>query len=321
MATRVGTLYTGTITGTNGALITVLDAVLVTGEGWTKLYSGTNKAVYQQAAGSGFVLRVLDDGSLAAAAREAVVRPAESATDVDTLVDPFPTTALTADSVCVWRKSDTADSTARNYRVVADDRFFLLEIQHGETSWDLVMFGDIAPFWSGDNYACVFNNREAGNSGAAALSMNISSLSPLGSASDKKFYFARTFSGLVKMDVGGLNAVAGNNFGNTGASSVNSYPADGSTQLMMRRAAISSCGGPSATATAAAGPRGHIPYLFEPMHGSTWTGATPGDTFTHTAYDSASVFRIRQCDSATTFSTGTERWIIQEAGTWTGGSL
>lgn len=51
------------LTSTAGALLTVLDAVLVTGQGWTKPFQVGNVAVYKQPAGSnGFYLRVDDSG-------------------------------------------------------------------------------------------------------------------------------------------------------------------------------------------------------------------------------------------------------------------
>lgn len=52
------------LTSTAGALLTVLDAVLVTGQGWTKPFSSVNVAVYKQPVGSnGFYLRVDDSGA------------------------------------------------------------------------------------------------------------------------------------------------------------------------------------------------------------------------------------------------------------------
>jgi len=52
------------LTSTAGALLTVLDAVLVTGQGWTKPFSSGNVAVYKQPVGSnGFYLRVDDSGA------------------------------------------------------------------------------------------------------------------------------------------------------------------------------------------------------------------------------------------------------------------
>ncbi|HRH29675.1 MAG TPA: hypothetical protein PKV17_12915, partial [Aquabacterium sp.] len=52
------------LTSTAGALLAVLDAVLVTGQGWTKPFSSGNVAVYKQPAGSnGFYLRVDDSGT------------------------------------------------------------------------------------------------------------------------------------------------------------------------------------------------------------------------------------------------------------------
>ena len=61
-----------TLDGNVGSLITVLDAVLVNGygakaaAGWTKAFSGTNKAAYRNSpsTGTGLFWRIQDDGPL-----------------------------------------------------------------------------------------------------------------------------------------------------------------------------------------------------------------------------------------------------------------
>lgn len=77
------------LTSTAGALLAVLDAVLVTGQGWTKPFSSGNVAVYKQPAGSnGFYLRVDDSG-----ANFARARLYETMSDVNTGTGPTPTDA------------------------------------------------------------------------------------------------------------------------------------------------------------------------------------------------------------------------------------
>lgn len=314
MATRTGTYYTGTISGQTGTLITLLDTVLVTGEGWTKLYSGTNKAIYQQPAGSGFVIRALDDGSLAAGASEAVVRAAESATDVDTLVDPFPLTTQLADASCVWRKSDTADATARTYHAIADDRSLILYIVYGSFASDCYWFGDEEPYWSGDNYACSIAVRRSGNdsTGGRALEPLLNNITQSSSVLAGRYY-ARTEDGLTKSVLSALSSRC-TNFGNIGAGGVMPYPNPTTGKLHILPAVASSLGGTSTTIANAASVRGRVPFLFEPMLGSTWTGLSVADTFTDTAYDASSTFLLLSTNNSTT---GSQKVVLQTAGTWT----
>lgn len=128
------TKYTGTVVGAAGSLITALDAALVTGQGWTTPKTGTNKKVYQPAAGSlktlGGGYRVDDNGTGTGGAKEALVRGAESWSDVDTPVNPFPTnaqSALTANSLVIRKSADAG--TARAYKLYADDSTAMLFIQ------------------------------------------------------------------------------------------------------------------------------------------------------------------------------------------------
>lgn len=126
------------LTGQVGSLIALLDAVLVNGygstpgAGWTKLFSGTNRAVYRMGGGNQMVLQVLDDAPGAAGALEARLRGAESASDVSTLVNPFPTTAQLSAGIIV-RKSSTLDAVARSWYVIADASTFWLLVRYGGT--------------------------------------------------------------------------------------------------------------------------------------------------------------------------------------------
>ena len=320
MGTRTPTYYTGTITGQAGTLITVLDAILVTGEGWTKTYSGTNKAVYTQATGNGFVLRVLDDGSMAGGAVEAIVRAAESATDVDTLVDAFPNTTQVSDANCTWRKSDTADSTTRAYHCVADGNCFHLLIYFGGTpsssSCDMYSFGDTEPYYTGDGYNTFITVRGASNSGAGANCTQYLYTSTITStATNTHFCFARSADGLVKADRGwwlGNNAI----FGNTNAGSHPVYPNTATNKLHMTYMNSLSVYSDSTTAAqSGAMYRGAVPHIFEPLLGSSVGSMVNGDIFTDSAYDASSSFIILQIGGATSFGAD-RRVVMQTAGTW-----
>lgn len=117
--------YTGTLTGQVGSLITALDAILVTGAGWTKAYSGTNKAAYYNNAASAAhcYLRVDDNATGTGGAKEALATGYETMSDVDTGTGPFPTTALGAGGTIAalpFRKSASADGTVRDWIAYAD---------------------------------------------------------------------------------------------------------------------------------------------------------------------------------------------------------
>ena len=125
------------ITGNNltnaaGSLLTVLDTALLP-NGWTKLYSGTNKAVYRSTDGvTQCCLRVSDAGTT-----YATINAYETMSDVDTGSNPFPATGS-----LYAHKSDSA--TGRNWRVITDGSFFYLFADYLGSYWsEALWFGDI----------------------------------------------------------------------------------------------------------------------------------------------------------------------------------
>lgn len=166
------------LSGTVGSLVALLDACLVTGygaksaAGWTKPYTGTNKAAFLQGGGNGFYLRVQDDAPGAAAAREARLTGYETMSDVDTGTGPFPTAAQGAGGVAmaVARKSNTADATARAWKVFADDRTVIAFVLTGDTAgiYYCWMFGDIYSAVPSDGYRTMLIARTAENATSRA---------------------------------------------------------------------------------------------------------------------------------------------------------
>jgi len=159
----------------DGSLLQVLRKCLVTGygsgaqasgAGWTQPYEGTSKGVFKQGAGCGFYLRVLDDGSATAGAKEGIIRGFETMSDVDTGLQAFPTTGQQATGLFV-RKSDTADTTTRPWIVFADSKTFYMFVQTGlvatvyTAGW---MFGDFHSLRSGDAYNCAIIARASSSS-------------------------------------------------------------------------------------------------------------------------------------------------------------
>lgn len=130
-------VYTGTVSGQVGSLITALDAILVTGAGWSKEYSGTNKAAYKMASGgvAQHFLRVDDNSTGTGGACEAIVKGARTMSSVDTITaDPVPAvaqSALTSNGLII-RKSTSSNSTTRDYVAVADGRTIIMGINTGD---------------------------------------------------------------------------------------------------------------------------------------------------------------------------------------------
>lgn len=114
------------LSGTVGSLVALLDACLVTGygskspAGWTKPFTGTNRAAFRAGAGPQHYLDVYDNGAGTGGAREAECRGYETMTAVGVGTQVYP--PLT--SVSLFRKSTTADGTARTWMLIADDRTF-----------------------------------------------------------------------------------------------------------------------------------------------------------------------------------------------------
>lgn len=159
-----------TLSGTKGSLKDLLKAILVGSSGiaygtggaarpslgWSIEYESTAKAIFKGAArGTGMMLRVDDDGPGAGSYREAFVRGCEGATDVDTPVYMFPTTAQLTQGQ-VWRKSNALSGMAVPWRLWGDDIGFYLMIDwYGSPNCGLVLAGDIYSLKNVDDYAFI----------------------------------------------------------------------------------------------------------------------------------------------------------------------
>ena len=142
-----------TLNGVAGTLISVLDYALVSGLGWTKGSVSTNVATYRAPAGVRHYLYVDDN------APSAVPRCARLAayTDYATLANSF----FPGASAAYTAKSSTADTVARPWLIIGDDRTFYYfggvtqstsvsaALRTWPTNW---MFGEFYSFLSGDTY-------------------------------------------------------------------------------------------------------------------------------------------------------------------------
>lgn len=135
--------------GNNGGLLAVLDGVMAgygsmaalgasPGAGaWATTFTATNKRVYRPSAGARLYVRFNDAGAGTGGAQEALIKGAESFSDIDTPTNPMPTTAqssLTQNSLII-RKSATADgTTGRAWIVAGDDRTVMMFIATGDSA-------------------------------------------------------------------------------------------------------------------------------------------------------------------------------------------
>lgn len=153
------TTFTFEATGVaNGTATGTITAIVATPTGWTKAFSGTNKAAYKSTtSASGFYFRI--DDSVAYSA-QIPVRGYESMSDIDTGSGAFPTTGQQANYN--WRRSFDATG-GRLWALVADDSFFYLFIRlnNADTANACLSFGDIFAFDSSDEFGCVMSGAPA----------------------------------------------------------------------------------------------------------------------------------------------------------------
>ena len=133
--------------------------------GWTKAYSGTNKAAYRQptVGANGLYLRVDDNYT-----NNARVRGYEAMTDVDTGTGPFPTTVQIAAPGLYLYKSDSASTAARRWQIWSNGKIFYLVCSQftssfGKTAGAFYAFGDITSHKAADAYATVLIADTSGN--------------------------------------------------------------------------------------------------------------------------------------------------------------
>ena len=279
----ISTIYSSTdpgapqLSGTPGSLISVLRAVLVNGYGtapndkpglgWTEEFTDTNKVVFQnsQDAGSGYRLRVLDDGSASAggSARSASVRAFSTMTDIDNGSDPTPTTADMPNGV-IWPKSTVLSSATRPWWAIGNERciYLFVDVQ-GVGGADVPLFaGDLLSIKPGDQHAFALNSGDtAVYTGSLAFTHSrlFHTLTAMSSQpnSGSALIIARSHSGAP-------GAVRGNNVntlanfsGAYGGPSGLPYPVPASGGLIVDRPWVND---------GANSPRGFYPGLYVPQH-------------------------------------------------------
>lgn len=190
---RTTTAITFDATGIADGAATGSITVKLAPAGWSKVYSGTNKAAYRSnnVSGSQTFLRVDDT-----VGRNARVVGYETMSDVDTGEGPFPTAAQLSGGGW-WPKSNSASGAARAWTVVANDRTVYLHTGCGDsagTSGSVWGFGDFASYKVGDGFAAMLVAAPSDSSGDGGRSANTIENSQ--QSLNASIYVARSFSGL-----------------------------------------------------------------------------------------------------------------------------
>ena len=136
--------------------------------GWTRPFTGTDKAVYRNSTAGGLlgVYYRVDDAD----GQDARIIGYESMTDVDTGLGPMPTEVQVTGGG-YWRNSNSADTTARPWTLVADEGLFYWMPDRGaDGNAPIFCAGQHLTWKSGDQYdGTVVAHNTAGDSTATPL--------------------------------------------------------------------------------------------------------------------------------------------------------
>lgn len=245
--------------------------------GFTKTFSGTNKAVYRSndLSSRRHYYQIIDDGTTSGGSREARLRGYITMSDVDTGVDAFPDSGTYPLGYFIT-KSSTADSTARQWVVITDGKTVYFFTFHGyplttpltSVGGNYISssgFGDIIEYKPGDAYASFTTGCPAqgnvdyyGYSGLVNAVTSITNRGASPSTSVPNLSMARDWTG-----VAGARAasVFGTAFWDTqlGGGVAISYPHRIDNGFYLTPVLVTQ-GGPSVI-------RGRMPGFFEPLHG------------------------------------------------------
>ncbi|HEY3434243.1 MAG TPA: hypothetical protein VGK41_01185 [Solirubrobacterales bacterium] len=282
-----------TLNGVNGALTALLRWALVQ-NGWAVEYGPTgNAAVFRAGSGNRHRLHVNHDNTVSGSAALALVRGCEDASSATALVDPFPTITQVANNLCNWYVSQTANSTARRWKILLHPTFFVLLIEtNSNGEWDMNFFGDPGGIDPADTYACAISVRNTSNVGSTSYhwAYNLAAqVYPGGlSFANTKLWWCRDESGLVKSSKGSVGTM-GSNYG-----FVTNAPAalGGYGNRLEREKVYLNCAADpsnSGNGLAVRAKRGWIPNVYSPVH-SSYAAVQSEDTFGDSDYDPSAEF-------------------------------
>lgn len=302
------------LSGQVGAWIAILDACLVNGygaksaAGWAKAFTGTNLAAYRAASGNRLYLAVDDTN-----AQEARFVGYETMSAVTTGTNPFPTTAQVSGGMFM-RKSETANSTARPWVLIASDTGFMFFPDSNGTTWTTdpatlgksgdMYFGDLVSYKPSDAYGTII----IGATVTAGSNSNFARKIQQGVllwAADTGHYLARNQA----QSVGSVACSKWGPMDNTlsvtmGTGNMSPYPDTVSGGMLISPILISESNGGINQLV-----RGRLPGVWFPCHNLP---AAHADTMTGSGDTSGKSFLI-----ATVYSTSTKgRAVLETSNTW-----
>lgn len=273
--------------------------------GWTKVYSGTNKAVYKPSAveASSALLRVDDSGTTSAR-----VRMYESMTDIDTGTNPAPTDAKVSGGL-YWWKSDTANTAARRYTIYGDSRNVYVGLAPYISNIHLIFaFGDIDSYKSGDAY-CGFIC-------GADTTLTSSSLGNLlfpDPENNHSLQIMRSHTGLGAAVSSSRRAVCGSTGGGSGIDTrMGIFPAPSNNGLFLSRMVA----GQQPFGTN--GPRGLFPGIFYVPQSGTAGGVFPRGTIVDGTgeYAGKKIYAVPQTNGAPSIAAQDYASFFDVTGPW-----
>ncbi len=277
----VPTIYRSTdpgaplLSGVPGAMIALLDAVLVDGYGvgagrkdglgWTRGFGGVNIRAYQnsQVSGTGYFLRVDDN-----AARSALLRGYSSMSDLNTGDDATPSPTLKANG-SMWEKSTVASGTLRHWMVVGTERFFYLFVDtggnygtQGYSGTHGHYAGDITSMKPGDRHHFTVSYKGSDTEGSSGVGYGFKARpwnDFSGTDSQTSAFFGRSMSGVPGSTRAYVSAAAITTGGVMLGSQSNypAYPYIGNGGLLYTTIDILESG---------MQPRGFLPGAYAPIH-------------------------------------------------------
>ncbi|WP_439448702.1 hypothetical protein [Stenotrophomonas sp. ATs4] len=276
----VPTIYRSTdsgaplLSGVPGALIALLDAVLVDGYGvgagrkdglgWTKGFGGVNIRAYQnsQVSGTGYFLRVDDT-----AARSALLRGYSSMSDLNTGEDATPSPSLKAIG-SMWEKSNVASGALRHWIAIGTERFFYLFVDtggnygtQGYAGTHGHYAGDITSMKPGDRHHFVVSYKGGDSEGSSNVGYGFKARpwSDFGNAdSHTAAFIGRSMSGIpgsMRSFVSAAAATVNTTLGNQ--SNYPTYPYIGNGGLLYSTVDV---------LESVMQPRGFLPGIYAPIH-------------------------------------------------------
>lgn len=273
------------LSGTNGDLCGVLDWALPQ-NGWAIEYTATNARVYRPGIGNRFRLAVQHDSAVSGNAGLAVVRGCENASSATTLVDPFPTVALVANTSANWLVSSAVNTTGRAFDIFIAPTWvhFIVNFSGASNVWEWNFFGDVSPSLSGDSYNTLVTVRNSSLTSSPVVFSGSTTNAGLFQTKNT-VWWCRDFSGTVKSTTGALTAGLVSNGVISAAPQIFAGP---SGKLESKKVEVCDAGGttttPSSTLSIAC--RGWMPNIRLPLHSGRQV-STPNsrDVFSDSGYD------------------------------------